>query len=198
MQVRLLSGFLLLSCALPQNTVIPKGESKPLPYEDKDAYAVYAALLPSDRKLLIIQRETTRYPLETQQESCFEFSARERTKWEPVLKDYLQNNRAPKLLQNAFVGAPPHQLVDANQLSLFFERGGVIGGWKAFHDMFPKSEGFIRFSAVGFNREKTKAILYMGWHCGGLCGDGHNYTLERKNGKWVQLSVNHKACGWVS
>lgn len=49
-----------------------------------------------------------------------------------------------------------------------------------------KNDSFAWLSAVSipvFSRDKTKAMLYGSW-CGPICGDGAQYFLERKKGKW--------------
>jgi hypothetical protein len=39
-------------------------------------------------------------------------------------------------------------------------------------------------SAVGFNNEHTRALVYVGHHCGNLCGGGTYHLLVKMNGKW--------------
>jgi len=43
-------------------------------------------------------------------------------------------------------------------------------GWDGFYKRFQDSGGFIIVSAVGFNADKTQAIVYSGSSCGMLCG----------------------------
>ena len=43
------------------------------------------------------------------------------------------------------------------------------GGWDGFYTKFPESGGYIELSAVGFNPDKTVAVVYVGHHCGSTC-----------------------------
>ncbi|HEX8748752.1 MAG TPA: hypothetical protein VF717_16385 [Pyrinomonadaceae bacterium] len=63
-------------------------------------------------------------------------------------------------------------------------KNNVMGGWEAFHKKYPKSSGFLVFSRVGFNSDKTQAVVYKGWSCGGLCGGGGYLLMTKKNGVW--------------
>jgi hypothetical protein len=71
-------------------------------------------------------------------------------------------------------------------------------GWEGFYQRYPDSGGWIELSAVGFNVDKTVAVVYMGHHCGPLCGSGGFHVLEKKDGKWVALGWEGSGCAWAS
>jgi hypothetical protein len=48
------------------------------------------------------------------------------------------------------------------------------------------SRGYVEVSAVGFDRDKTKAVTYSAVHCGGTCGKGVHTAWEKRNGKWIR------------
>jgi hypothetical protein len=53
---------------------------------------------------------------------------------------------------------------------------------------YPKSSAAMVFmSAVGFNNEKTRAVVYMGSSCGGLCGSATFHLLEKADGGWKEV-----------
>lgn len=56
------------------------------------------------------------------------------------------------------------------------------------------SQNQIRFSQVGFNRDKTRAIVEIDYSCP-LCGFGKHIFLEKENGDWKVKEVFE---GWVS
>jgi hypothetical protein len=64
--------------------------------------------------------------------------------------------------------------------------------------MTPYTGGWIELSAIGFNADKTVAVVYMGHLCGGLCGGGQFHVLQKKDGKWEPLKWQGKRCAWVS
>jgi len=43
---------------------------------------------------------------------------------------------------------------------------------------------FIRISTPIFSEDRSKVFLFVDEHCGGLCGQGHQVLLVRRNGKW--------------
>ena len=56
--------------------------------------------------------------------------------------------------------------------------------WGEFHSFYPAGSGIISFSRVGFNRKKSKALVYVGSQSGPLSGIGGLIYLERVNGTW--------------
>jgi hypothetical protein len=57
-------------------------------------------------------------------------------------------------------------------------------GWDGFYKRYLDSGGFIIVSPVGFNPDKTQAIVYSGSSCGSLCGRWSFHLLEKVAGKW--------------
>jgi len=62
----------------------------------------------------------------------------------------------------------------------------------------PGSGGYVEMSAVGFNSDKTLALLYAGHSCGGLCGGGTYHLLKKADGKWTEINWPGTTCTWVS
>ena len=57
--------------------------------------------------------------------------------------------------------------------------------WINYYRRFPDSRGFTMLSRIGFNTERTQALLYIGSRCGPGCGDIHFLLLEKTNGVWA-------------
>ena len=95
-----------------------------------------------------------------------------------------------------------HELFAEEELKATFRDGmngsPALGGWKTFCERHPDSEGLIELSAVGFNSDKTIAVVFIGYHCGEECRGGEFRALENKGGKWQLLTGrglwNH--CVW--
>ena len=73
------------------------------------------------------------------------------------------------MLERAFRIDLPYELASKDDLSL---------------QQNPDTGGLIEVSAVGFNGDKTVAVVYMGHHCGGLCGGGAIHVLLKSLGRW--------------
>ena len=169
------------------------------PYDDPEAYKVYAAILPQEwtwkvahAKTLIIRIETESFPNCVQLDNEAQPSVRE------ALAAYVRQNKEKWLLQRSFDIEKPYELVYSDQIKAIFENGG--DGWQNFNERFPDSGGLIEFSAVGFNAGKTVAVVYMGHQCGSLCGGGTQHILQKKDGQWQHMTVagHGSSCTWVS
>jgi hypothetical protein len=68
-------------------------------------------------------------------------------------------------------------------------------GWEPFSGENGGVEGYLSLSRVGFNLFGTRAIVYVELFCGGLCGHGTYYVLERRSGKWQRVSDHLR---WIS
>ena len=160
------------------------------PYEDADAYEVYSAILPLDAKgkTLVIRMQTNGY------EMCVSLSAESKEALREAISEYVKLNEKPWLLKRRFSIEKPYDLISYNELKSSVKQGG----WENFYKQHPHSGGWIELSAVGFNTDKTVAVVYMGHHCGGLCGSGSFQVLQKRDGKWRPLEENGIRCIWHS
>jgi hypothetical protein len=166
--------------------------------EDPEAYVVYAALIATEvprrsdkAKQLVIQRETV------VNKDCMVSGGALATDWKPVADDFkLQNARVRFILPDRDLHRP-YVVVTQKDLLAFFSRNG--GSWPAFYKQYPDSGGYVEVSAVGFDRSKTQAMVYVSHYCGGLCGGGSYHLLEKSGGTWREADVpGISACMWIS
>lgn len=177
-------------------------ELQPMPYEDAEAYRVYSAILQTEeaseltqKKGVVIRSETDGYKmcLKPEQESVAMMSS--------AIAEYVRLNEKPHRLLRAFDNNIQHDLITADDLKSIFEqgdKGDVMGGWNNFYKTYPNSGGYTTLSAVGFNEDKSVAVVYQGHHCGGLCGEGRFHVLQKKDGKWRPLEWKGNWCSWIS
>jgi hypothetical protein len=155
------------------------------PYDLEEAYAVYSVLLPLEESsgfakgTLVIQQDTVSERLS---EECL--TAEAANNYKDAIADYMRVNSETWLLQRKFQVTAPYELVRVETILTFFRKNG--GGWDGFYKRYPKSGGFVILSAVGFNKDKSKAIVYTGSSCGGLCGRWSFHLLEKVGGKWKE------------
>ncbi len=167
-------------------------------YRVPEAYEIYSQLLSEGSsasegrpKKLIIRQETI-----APDDMCVKPEGASIPILAPVIADFVEKNNKPWLLQEMFTMPRPYEFVSAADLDAIFEKGP--GGWKGFYERYPKSGGYLQVSAIGFNAEKTIAIVYMAHGCGGLCGGGGFSILEKKDGKWREMKWQGTTCTWVS
>ncbi len=68
-------------------------------------------------------------------------------------------------------------------------------GWDNFSRTTGGAVGYLTLSRVGFNLFGNRALIYVEFSCGWLCGQGVYYILEKRSGKWVQTG---EQVTWVS
>ena len=70
-----------------------------------------------------------------------------------------------------------------------------VDGWRAFYARFPKSGGLTEASWAVLSTDGVHALIYVGHRCGGLCGKGRLYYLERTDLGW---KIIDKEMLWIS
>lgn len=187
--------FLMFSFFLILTQTTAQTGDKLQPYDESDAYAVYSAILPlnwtrGDAKVKspVIQIETRAY------EMCLKPEDESRKLLSEAISNYVEQNKKTWQLQRQFSLKKPYKLLTSEKLETIIKRGW----WDEFYKRYPGSGGYLELSAVGFNRDKTIAVVYMGRHCGGECGFGTFYELQKIKGKWEPLKWRGSSCSWVS
>jgi hypothetical protein len=190
--------FLFVAAALWQSQIAKEVAEQP--YDVDEAYAVYSAVVPDQwtvqvghAKSLVFNRETvfSRTCLTPEEESTVSQA--------PAIADYYRANRKQWTLLPKFEVEILYTLVPQEKLSAFFKSAGP-NGWADFDKAYPDSAGWIEFSAVGFSRDMTFAVLYVAHYCGSRCGGGGVRALQKKDGKWqpAGLGVSRPCGGWIS
>ena len=85
------------------------------------------------------------------------------------------------------------ELIDHVVLNKYFQKGH--DGWEKFYKQHPKAAGYWDFSLSGHNSAGDEALVYVGHHCGWLCGTGHLYLLKKQDGNW---KVINRLMLWIS
>lgn len=104
------------------------------------------------------------------------------------------NKKCVEFVKN-FEVSIKQNFISKSESEKIFGGNHPFDGWSNFYKKYPESTGEINFSNVGFNAQSTQAIVYVVYGCGGLCGSGEYYLLEKKNGKWEIIET---ANSWVS
>jgi hypothetical protein len=193
-----MSRFLAV-CFLPlfvyaQNTT--KEDIKP--YEDSEAYNVYAAVLALKRaKGEVLIADTT-----VAFNDCMETRSDEPV--DAAIENYKKINQVRWRLGYHFESTGLYKLLTAEEAKALLPPHKSTGEWP-----LSPEHGIHRFSAVGFNSDKTIAFVETDVICGTLCGHGSPYILQKKKGKWVEYSPpttenpdgtitmhSQSICGW--
>ena len=159
-----------------------KEEGPVLPLEeDRAAYEIYSILLLSEMHpswqvtAWLIEEKTTRGPLGM----CLNPREDQESTYRPVIEDFERRNEGKLLLKREF-DLPAYTLVNAANKP----QNAVLT---------------FEVSAVGFNKDHTRALVYVAHHCGSLCGGGMYHLMAKKNGKWEpDRNYGGPSCAWAS
>ena len=166
---------------------LAQGTALPLPpITDSDAYAIYGVLLDTqlwrdrgDRPLFIVQ--------ETRLQPRCGSSRPFPQVWRTAQADMERQNARTWKLLNRFPTTIRYSLVPRAHIEADDARLSqkYPGSW----NYLPESVEFAEFSAVAFNLDRTKAMVY-----GRTRAEGGFYVMERTDGQWV---VSSGGCRWV-
>lgn len=165
------------------------------PYADFDAYQIYANLLAGEKAPpFVIRAETESWEKTTPKKLDIKGDPKFRRVWGGALKNLATEYRTPKLLSQNIPLAAAYRIVPESSLNniLSTERG-----WTVFSEQY-HAYGFYSFSPVGFNGRKTRAVVWMMFLCGGLCGHGTYHFFEKRDGRWHEVSVRAEVPNLVS
>lgn len=166
----LASMLLLTPVQLAQEHRSGKGEELE-PYLEPEAYKVYVALLarPQPPRFLVILDETS--PYFADEDKCMPHGDDVQKSWGDVIENYrMENRQERRLLPIPPLEEPSYKLYPRSKL--------------------PDSPRTYReFSSVGFNDDKTRALVFLWRDCGPLCGSGRFYFLEKKHNEWVEVEA---------
>ena len=192
----------LLIAAVPIPSLSASAEAQ------DEEYAVYAALLSArwsgeDKSPFVIQAETSdagHFHSDNFDQTA-EFLRKEFKEREPsiALTDELESFRRVRnsavRLDPGKLGLPNAKVVPSAEIDPIFESPGLENSWAKFREHFGGAWGIVRLSRVGFNADRSRAILSVSGSCGPLCGSGDYVVLEKKSGKWRVLG---RVMAWIS
>lgn len=193
----LLALVLCVSCtALAQPTATPT----PAPQDTAVDYAVYKALIETmytdpNLGMVVIQDHTTSsLPPIGSDDKVFETIQKALPEVDQAMRDnYLARNAQSTLLQNRFNLKVPVTLLNQADFDSFFGKSGK--GWDDFYFQYPKSQGVLTLSRVGFNAAGDKALVCASTQAYALAGAGYAVVLSLENGLW---KVVNQVMLWTS
>lgn len=204
-QIPLLSVLFLV---FSQSFIFGQTDKLPI-YEDETAYEVYSTILTpqevkqSQSKNFVIRGETLKnfgalIDPESDSPICLRPDAESAKIIGTAVEDYVKVNKTKWRLQEKFKLEIPYKLVSSEKVISIIRPLSNKEDWTEFYKQYPDSGGFVDLSAVGFNADKTVAVVSKGRWCGSTCGEGRYYVLQKKDGKWIPLEWKGEFCSWVS
>ncbi len=109
-----------------------------------------------------------------------------------LIFDFLAKNARSYRLRNRFSLDVVCVVLSSKEAKELSKNGDY---WNNFHEKYPRSQGVTAFSRVGFNANRTEALLYIGTQSDWLAGRGYYVQLSRQNEQWT---IKKKLDLWVS
>ncbi|HYX40364.1 MAG TPA: hypothetical protein VE821_01640, partial [Pyrinomonadaceae bacterium] len=105
-----------------------------------------------------------------------------------TLDNYLNANRQSHMLIDLFRLRTEHTLMTEADMTALAGQHESWWMWTGFDNKYTHAAGLYGLSAVGFDRERTQALVYFWNACGGTCGSGSYVLLEKHDGKWHEVN----------
>jgi hypothetical protein len=100
-----------------------------------------------------------------------------------TMTDFLTKNRVPYAIEPDLNPGGRLLCVGDDEFGhIFRDRDG----WARFRRQFPESDGTLRFSRVGLDREVTQAMLYAGQQFDWNVGSGGFWLFSKVHGEWSE------------
>jgi hypothetical protein len=173
--------------------------------QDPEAYEIYSivaekvsgsSLSDKAKGYSIIQTTSSNRPTDQSLAQCF--PAKYAATFRAAFADYTLSNQEPMLLGSGFRLSSPYELLTEDELAQSFPKSdGLIENWKRFYKRHPRSSGFLRFSRIGFNQDRTQAVVSVVFSCDWLCALDTDYMLQKSRSGWHVLSAQSQ-CRYIS
>lgn len=167
----------LILVVLTNITATGQGSSTVQPYEDADAYEIYSLLLPHEESyafaepVLMIQENAVAQDITG---ACLRQADANRFK--EAIAGYYRTREKKWQFQRHFQIAKPYRIIGTEVIS-------------ALPDHPRSAVSYVRMSPVGFNRDKTQAVVFIESSCGRFCGSWRFHFLEKVDSKWKEAAI---------
>jgi len=186
-QTGILCGGLLLfgsGCRQDSSSVSPTPDS-----------AVYSAIIDSNcptqsnQQVLLIISPKTAKPFVNDWKALMPPINQLPISNDPAWQQFITSVDSTSFNTNPLTGSIPStcfktQLLTDQQWTHYFGTP-TSPGTEGLRNDFSGFSAYLTFSSVAYSTDHTKAICYRATVCGGLCGSGDLFFLERKSDTWA-------------
>jgi hypothetical protein len=162
-------------------------------YSDEEAFRIYSAIMPGliAGKAMLVEDTTAKRP-----GNCLKDESVSDPDLREALADYHHVNEHIWILSGEFDKGSKRDFVQRTELDSFF-RKSVGKGWEKFYRKHPHAAGFVSFSAVGFNKDRSAAVVYSAATSCAFCASGGLHFMKKGPKGWVELK-DAPTCRWIS
>jgi len=166
---------------------------------DSQDYDLYSFILDEtfSSEKIVISQETFDYIRVTRDSEHFDYFREKFPNFDTTLVDNLNEvNDTTYLFEDQF-HSDNNQLivVSPKELAQIFDSRNVNDNWQEFYSMYENAAGYIKFSRIGYNDDKTQALVEAGHFFASLGGQGSIIYLVKQQGSWV---IQDRLRTWVA
>ncbi len=200
--------ILIGSLSLPtfsqsKKTVAPPTIPKQPAALDAEDYAVYSVLLQSlygnGAKLLVLDNYVSAcVPVgnNTEGEKAWQQSLSSLPGKMPKLSpktvaDFKRKTRQCRNVEANFTLPAKYILLSKQERKQVFSTSDTKKAWANFYQKYAGASGYINLSNIGFNEDRTQALVDTYRKCGTQCGAEKMVLLTKVNGSW-NVAATHK------
>jgi hypothetical protein len=115
---------------------------------------------------------------------------------EALMAAYAQANSAPSPFCAESIKTSLRRIaIGRDSLRSIWKNGSWNGSWARFYAAFPRSNGVIRYSRVGFDAGRTQGVVFVEVMRGELDGFGCYFFMQQIEGRW---RLKCRSQDWVS
>ena len=189
----------IFSAGCETNTGRLKFPLEPSDQIDSEDYDLYSFILDEtfSSGKIVISQETKDYIRLTDDSDYLDYFRDKFSNFDTTLVENLNEvNDTTYLFEDQF-HSDNNQLilVSPDELAHIFNDRDVNGNWQEFYQRYEDAAGYIEFTRIGYNDDKTQAILEAGHYYGSLGAEGSIIYLVKQGGSWV---IKDRMMTWVA
>ncbi len=100
-----------------------------------------------------------------------------------TIADFKSKSQLCRMLDSKLT--PPVKLISKQERRAIFSVKDMRKAWAVFNKKFPGANGYAIVSNIGFNEDRTQALVDISNKCGDKCGAEQFVLLTKSNGSWT-------------
>ena len=175
---------------------------KPTAAIDDEEYAVYAVLLQSlygnGAKLLVLDNFVSGCVAvgnnaegeKAWQQSLNGLPAKLPKLSPKTIADFKSKAQQCRNVEAKFTLPTKYLLISKQERKQIFAKPDTKQAWASFYQKYAGASGYINLSNIGFNEDRTQALVDTYRKCGANCGAEKMVLLTKVNGKWSMAAIH--------
>jgi hypothetical protein len=191
---------LLTNCSKNKDSVELSYKLESADNLDQNEYQIYSLILNKmfpTSNVLVVEQKTSMNKSYSYGETYYASLKAENKSIDPaIFTDFVNRNDTVYNLESKFMGLTKSViLISSEEIRTIFDSQDINNNWNQFYKKYPKANGTIKFTRVGFNSNKSQGIVELGHYYASLGADGYLVYLVKEKDTWKIVKI---IITWVS